>query len=84
MSPLIPHANRPTDMLQRQMLANRKAAQTWCTNEAGGRWKHFSHLATYRRHFVLDILAIKHELRERRESIPKCNERIAPPPPRPR
>lgn len=65
MKPLIPYSDRPTDMLQRQLLANRKAARTWCTNDAGGRWKHFSHLATYRPHFVIETVVMRDELRAR-------------------
>lgn len=50
------HADRPTEMLVRQMQANRIAARNR---------KHFCHLPRFRSAFVKDILAIRKVLRER-------------------
>lgn len=56
---------RPTEMLERQLAANRKAARTWVINETGRKWKHFSHVLPYRPHFVMEILAMRRVLRNR-------------------
>jgi hypothetical protein len=49
--------DRPTDMLERQMQANRNAARNR---------RHHAHLAQYRPHFVREILAMRQELRKRK------------------
>lgn len=54
--------DRPTDMLIRQQTANRKAIR-YRNPETG--WRHFCHDKLYRRAYVLDILAIRAELRKR-------------------
>ena len=56
------HSERPTDMLARQMTANRNAA-CYRNRETGAR--HFCHDSRYRAAFVRDILAIRKELRSR-------------------
>lgn len=56
------HADRPTDMLLRQLLANRSAAQF--RHPSTGR-RHFAHDAVYRSAFVRDILAIRRALKDR-------------------
>lgn len=56
------HAERPTDMLRRQLLANRLAVR-YRNRETGLR--HFCHDKLYRPAFVSDILAIRAELRRR-------------------
>jgi hypothetical protein len=53
---------RPTEMLERQLLANRKAARQRL--DKYGR-KTFQHIMPYRPHFVRDILAMRAELRRR-------------------
>lgn len=60
--PLIPYESRSTDMLQRQLLANRRAARN--RNPQNGR-KHFAHDRIYRRHFVAEIIVMRDELRRR-------------------
>lgn len=57
------HVDRPTDMLLRQLDANRKAAQ-YRNPETGVR--HFAHIPTFRAAFVRDILAIRYALRMRK------------------
>jgi len=56
--------DRPTDMLQRQLAANRVAAR--------GRDKHgrklFCHLMPFRPYFVREMLAMRAELRRRSAS----------------
>lgn len=61
-TPMIPYSERPTDMLQRQLLANRSAARY--RNPESGR-PHFAHDPIYRRHFVVEVLAMRDELRRR-------------------
>lgn len=63
--PLIPYESRPTEMLQRQLLANRKAARTWIVDERGNKRRNFSHDRTYRRFFVAEIVVMRGELRSR-------------------
>lgn len=53
---------RPTEMLLRQLLANRKAARE--RRDAKGRLT-FQHILPYRPYFVRDILAMRAELRKR-------------------
>ena len=48
--------DRPTDMLLRQLAANRSAARDQ---------KHHAHIDRYRPHFVREILAMRAELRRR-------------------
>lgn len=50
-------ASRPTEMLERQLAANRSAARDP---------DHHAHVPRYRAHFVREILAIRAELRRRR------------------
>lgn len=54
--------SRPTDMLQRQLHANRVAARM--RNPETGR-RHFAHTLPYRPFFVREMLAMKEELRKR-------------------
>lgn len=54
----MPHHERPTDMLLRQMQANRNAARY--RNDYK---RHFCHLPIFRSAFIRDILAIRNELR---------------------
>lgn len=56
--------DRPTEMLKRQLLANRKAARD--RKDEKGRLK-FPHILPYRPHFVMEILAMRAELRRRGE-----------------
>lgn len=60
------HAERPTEMLKRQMLANRNAVLGH-NPETGKR--HFCHERLFRAAFVRDILAIRRELRNRGERM---------------
>lgn len=53
---------RTTDMLERQLAANRNAARY--RNTETGR-KHFAHDSMYRRFFVLEMLAMRAELKRR-------------------
>lgn len=55
-------SERPTDMLERQLKANHHAAR---------RRNHFAHLPLFRAAFVRDILAMRAELRTRREDWKK-------------
>lgn len=55
-------ADRPTEMLERQLLANRKAARE--RRDKYGR-PTFQHILPYRPHFVRDILAMRAELKRR-------------------
>jgi hypothetical protein len=48
--------SRPTEMLERQLAANRHAARDQ---------RHHAHIDRYRPHFVREILAIRAELRRR-------------------
>lgn len=57
-------SDRPTEMLLRQLKANRNAAR-YRNPETGKR--HHAHLAQYRPHFVREILAMRAELRNRME-----------------
>jgi hypothetical protein len=57
--------DRPTEMLERQMLANRNAARNRL--DRNGR-KTFPHILPYRPHFVREILAMRAELRARAQS----------------
>jgi hypothetical protein len=59
---LIKLEDRPTDMLERQLQANRGAAR-YRNPETGIR--HYAHDPFYRRFFVMEILAMKKELRNR-------------------
>jgi hypothetical protein len=64
-------ADRPTDMLLRQLLANRKAARD---RDAKGR-KKFPHLLPFRPYFVREMMAMRAELRSRGIKPPStCNE----------
>jgi hypothetical protein len=54
--------SRPTEMLIRQLQANRKAARD---RDEKGR-KKFPHILPYRPHFVREILWMRYELRRRR------------------
>lgn len=62
MIPLIQFSARPTDMLLRQLEANRNAARY--RNPETGR-RHYAHEPPYRSHFVVEILAMRSELRKR-------------------
>jgi hypothetical protein len=53
---------RPTEMLERQMQANRNAARF--RNPETGR-QNFSHLLPYRPYFVREMLAMRRELQRR-------------------
>lgn len=68
----MPIASRPTDMLLRQLDANRRAAR-W-RNPANGR-RHYCHEPRYRRIFVVEMLAMRAELRSRAgaENVRKHN-----------
>lgn len=55
-------ADRPTEMLERQMLANRNAAR-YRNPETGKR--HHAHIDRFRPHFVLEILEMRKILRAR-------------------
>jgi hypothetical protein len=55
---------RPTEMLERQLLANRKAARERFVPNT--RRKTFQHILPYRPHFVREILWMRDELRRRR------------------
>jgi hypothetical protein len=57
------HKNRPTDMLIRQQAANRNAARY---RNPETKQRHFCHLPLFRSAFVLDMLAIRKELRLRK------------------
>ncbi len=57
------HSERPTDMLLRQLAANRSAAR-YRNPETGLR--HHGHLPTFRPHFVNDIILLKREIRARK------------------
>ena len=57
------HDDRPTDMLLRQQEANRKAARY---RDDKGR-QNFCHLPMFRFAFIRDILAIRAELRKRKQ-----------------
>jgi hypothetical protein len=54
--------DRPTDMLLRQMQANRNAARN--RRDKNGR-PTFPHILPYRPHFVREILEMRRELRRR-------------------
>lgn len=54
--------DRPTEMLERQLMANRLAARN--RKDQYGR-KTFPHILPYRPHFVREILAMRAELRRR-------------------
>lgn len=54
-------ADRPTDMLERQLAANRVAARG---RDRHGR-KLFCHLMPYRPYFVREIIAMRRELKQR-------------------
>lgn len=54
--------SRPTDMLLRQMAANRAAARYRNPQTKRG---HFAHLLPYRPHFVREIVEMRRELRAR-------------------
>lgn len=54
--------DRPTDMLERQLDANRKAARY---RNPETRRRSFAHIMPYRPHFVREILAMRAELRKR-------------------
>lgn len=54
--------DRPTEMLERQLQANRNAA-LYRNPETGKR--HHAHIDRYRPHFVREILAMRSELRNR-------------------
>ena len=58
---LIP--DRPTDMLQRQLLALRKAVRYRNPNN---RRRNFCHLNEYRASYLRNILAMRGELRKRK------------------
>lgn len=55
------HADRPMDMLVRQLAANRSAARF--RNRATGQ-RHFCHEKTFRAAFVEDIVALRRAIRE--------------------
>lgn len=61
------HSERPTDMLMRQLAANRSAAR-YRNLETGQR--HHGHLPVFRPHFVNDIILLRRELRARKEPKP--------------
>lgn len=63
MTPTDQIACRPTDMLERQLRANRNAARY--RNPETGRL-HFAHTLPYRPHFVIEMLQMRAELRKRR------------------
>lgn len=56
------HEDRPTDMLQRQLFANR-ASVRYRNPETGMR--HFCHLPLYREAFLRDILSARKVLKSR-------------------
>lgn len=53
------HSDRPTDMLLRQLAANRSAAR-YRNKETGLR--HFCHEPIFRQHFVTDIVLLRREI----------------------
>ena len=55
-------SDRPTDMLLRQLQANRNAAR-YRNPETGKR--HHAHVAQFRPYFVREIIAMRDELRKR-------------------
>lgn len=57
--------DRPTEMLVRQLAANRSAARY--RNPENGK-RHHAHLMPYRPHFVREILAMRAVLRTRATS----------------
>lgn len=61
-------ARRPTEMLLRQLEANRNAAR-YRNPETGKR--HHAHVMEFRKHFVLEILAMRAELRSRGVAAPR-------------
>lgn len=56
-------AARPTEMLVRQLAANRSAARY--RNPEKPKVRHHAHIDKYRPHFVREILAMRAELRRR-------------------
>jgi hypothetical protein len=58
--------DRPTDMIHRQLAANRSAAR--CYDTENNR-RHFAHLLPYRPYFVIEMLAMRKELINRRSYI---------------
>lgn len=60
------YAERPTEMLLRQQAALRGAAR-YRNPETGHR--HFCHNSMYRSAFVIAVLAIRSELRKRKEEL---------------
>lgn len=54
--------DRPTDMLLRQLQANRNAAR-YRNPETGKR--HHAHIDRYRPHFVREMITMRNELRRR-------------------
>lgn len=56
--------DRPTEMLERQLSANRKAAR----RQPDGR-RSYAHQLPYRPHFVLEMLAMRAELRRRKHEF---------------
>lgn len=57
---------RPTEMLLRQLAANRGAAR---------QRRHYAHQTPYRRRFVLEMIAMRAELRRRRVWLPTFFDR---------
>ena len=62
MSHPFPYSARPTDMLERQLLANRKAVR-YRNPETGKR--HYCHYDLFRAAFIRDIRGLRDELRRR-------------------
>lgn len=55
---------RPTEMIERQLQANRNAARY--RNPENGR-RHHAHLMPFRPHFVLEIMTMRAVLKSRRK-----------------
>lgn len=55
--------DRPTEMLERQLAANRAAARY---RNPETRRRHFAHSMPYRPHFVREIISMRAELAQRK------------------